>query len=283
MIVDLSRVSLCLPTRMEEFTATGLSTEAPERPVASPGAAVIGVPEDGAEADRLESGGVDATADRRAGGGEGADAGAEAGRLNPGGVDAVADRGPGGDEGADVGAGAGGLESCGAGAAAGCAGGEVEGGVEAPCARAEGSAASVEGRRARAEDLAARLLQRVSHRQRARKVGSMASHARFCQFVWQRRKQARCRWVWRPVAKFRCRGGRDLASEAELEAQRARAAGVLAWYAQYVYLLRRLRSGQPLSVIHGCSGGGGAAEGTRRVGGSPVCVYRHGGYAQLSA
>ena len=41
---------------------------------------------------------------------EGAEVGAEAGRLNSGGVDAVADRGPGGDEGADVGAGAGRLK-----------------------------------------------------------------------------------------------------------------------------------------------------------------------------
>ena len=38
------------------------------------------------------------------------------------------------------------------------------------------------------------LLQRVNNRKRMRRFGSVDSHARFCQFIWRRRRQAECRY-----------------------------------------------------------------------------------------
>jgi len=123
-----------------------------------------------------------------------------------------------------------------------------------------------------AQTEAVELLQRVHNRKRARRVGSAESHARFCQFLWQRGKQAGCRYVWRPVVHFNCRGGRNLATRSEFGAQKERARAVLAWYVQYSYMLRRLRSGALNTVIHGMVGGGGSAEGTRRMGGCSVGI-----------
>ena len=71
---------------------------------------------------------------------------------------------------------------------------------------------------------------------------------------------------------FKCKGGRDLATEADFGAQRGVAQDVLAWYAQYSYMLRRLRSGALNTVVHGMVGGGGSAEGTRRMGGCSIGI-----------
>ena len=123
-----------------------------------------------------------------------------------------------------------------------------------------------------AETAAVGLLTAVRHRQRARRFGSVESHVRFCQHMWRRHRAARCTFVWRPVVRFRCRGGRSQAPESSFTAQKHLASSVLDWYAQYVYMLRRLRSNQPVTVIHGCAGGGGAVEGSRRMGGSAFCI-----------
>ena len=117
------------------------------------------------------------------------------------------------------------------------------------------------------------LLRQVRHRQRMRKCGSPDSHALFCQHLVRRRKKAECRYVWRPVVHFKCKGGRDLATEADFGAQRGVAQDVLAWYAQYSYMLRRLRSGALNTVVHGMVGGGGSAEGTRRMGGCSIGIH----------
>ena len=71
---------------------------------------------------------------------------------------------------------------------------------------------------------------------------------------------------------FNCRGGRELATDDDFRAQRAVAQDVLAWYAQYSYMLRRLRSGALNTVVHGMVGGGGSAEGTRRMGGCSIGI-----------
>ena len=119
---------------------------------------------------------------------------------------------------------------------------------------------------------AVELLQRLNNRKRVRRFGSAESHARFCQHLWRRARSSGCRHTWRPVVHFKCRGGRNLATEAEFAAQRKLARECLAWYAQYSYMFRRLRSGALNTVIHGMVGGGGAAEGTRRMGGCSIGI-----------
>ncbi len=66
---------------------------------------------------------------------------------------------------------------------------------------------------------------------------------------------------------YRCGGGANLATEAEVAAQSARGDAVLDWYGQYPRLLRRLMSGVTPAVVDDCCGGGGASEGVRRGGG----------------
>ena len=73
----------------------------------------------------------------------------------------------------------------------------------------------------------------------------------------------------------RCGGGTALASEAEFEAHRDLADGMLDWYAQYVTILRRLRSGAVPTVFEGFCGGGGVREGVRRAHGAAVGMDLH--------
>ena len=121
---------------------------------------------------------------------------------------------------------------------------------------------------------------------RARIHGSLVSHVRYLQFVcrgvrvlsqrgWQRgslRAPMLALLLLRRVARRRCGGGINLASESEFEEQRRRAAAALDWYAQYVSVLRRLESGETPRVLHAFCGGGGDAEGRRRAGGGGVGV-----------
>eukprot|EP00966_Prymnesium_polylepis_P205680 4766122-Prymnesium_polylepis.1 len=61
--------------------------------------------------------------------------------------------------------------------------------------------------------------------------------------------------------------GQNLAPESMFVRQQEKAAEVLAWYRQYVELLRRLRSGRTPSAVVGFRGQGGVSEGVRRAGG----------------
>ena len=56
---------------------------------------------------------------------------------------------------------------------------------------------------------------------------------------------------YRPIVKFACMGGQNLSPESEFAGQRAVADEVLAWYRQYVELLRRLRSGRTPTICGG--------------------------------
>ena len=59
---------------------------------------------------------------------------------------------------------------------------------------------------------------------------------------------------YRPVTRFACMDGQNLAPESMFVQQQEKAAEVLAWYRQYVELLRRLRSGRTPSAVVGFSG-----------------------------
>ena len=71
--------------------------------------------------------------------------------------------------------------------------------------------------------------------------------------------------VWRPVTRYACGGGANLASDAAFDAQRQLAERVLLWYRQYPDLLRKLSKRAPAVVDLFC-GGGGCSEGIRRAG-----------------
>ena len=113
---------------------------------------------------------------------------------------------------------------------------------------------------------------------RARRLGSLDAHVRFLQHVFRRGRELRpgC-WrrggmrglmiALRLTRSYRCGGGANLATDGEIEAQRARGEAVLDWYAQYPRLLRRLMSGQTPAVVDDFCGGGGASDGVRRAGG----------------
>ena len=73
---------------------------------------------------------------------------------------------------------------------------------------------------------------------------------------------------YRPVTRFACMDGQNLAPEGMFVQQQEKAAKVLAWYRQYVELLRLLRSGRTPSAVVGFSGQGGVSEGVRRAGGA---------------
>ena len=124
----------------------------------------------------------------------------------------------------------------------------------------------------------AREVRAFVRRPRLKPFGQVAAHARFLQHLFRRSRHVRpgC-WrrggwrhlrVWRPVTIFACKGGRELASGDEFLAQKRRAAEVLAWYRQYVELLRRLESGRTPSVVVTFCGQGGVTEGVRRAGGA---------------
>ena len=111
-----------------------------------------------------------------------------------------------------------------------------------------------------------------------RRLGPLDAHARFMQHLFRRSRMVApgcwCRggWrflrVWRPVRRYACGQGLNLAKEADFKAQAARAQGVLDWYRNYVTLLRNLRGGATPTVVEAFCGGGGKSEGVRRAGGA---------------
>ena len=124
---------------------------------------------------------------------------------------------------------------------------------------------------------------------RARRMGSLESHVRYLQFIfratrmlsgshecWTRGRlrvpMMATRLLWRSAPLRRCRGGRNLAADAEFEEQASLARRMLAWYELYVTVLRRLESGDSPSVVHLFCGAGGDAEGRRRAGGTGIGV-----------
>ena len=108
-----------------------------------------------------------------------------------------------------------------------------------------------------------------------------AGAAAFLRHVF-RRLRARGRWragglvgvgaIWRPTSQPRCCHGQSLAGEAEFAAQRAAGARCLAWYEQWVRLLRRLDSGRTPGILDLFCGGGGTAEGVALAGGVALGV-----------
>ena len=113
---------------------------------------------------------------------------------------------------------------------------------------------------------------------RQRRRGALVAHARFLQFVFRRTTS---RWpgcwsasglagkLWlRPVERFACRGGVNLAGPSVFAAQVDLASQATGWYRHYVSLLRRLNSGHtPVALVAFC-GQGGLTEGVRRAGGA---------------
>ena len=109
--------------------------------------------------------------------------------------------------------------------------------------------------------------------------GHLLSHVIFLQRLFRAassggwtRGGARGRGRLLKPTEHRCRGGKALAAEQEFAEQRKRAESVLAWYDQYVALLRRLEDGQTPSVLHLYGGGGGSSEGGRRAGATGFSV-----------
>ena len=80
------------------------------------------------------------------------------------------------------------------------------------------------------------------------------------------------RLLWRRAPLRRCQGGANLAGDDEFESQQALARRMLAWYALYPAILRRLESGDAPAVAHLFCGAGGDAEGRRRAGGAGIGV-----------
>ena len=115
-------------------------------------------------------------------------------------------------------------------------------------------------------------------RRKAKRLGTLASHARFLQFAFRQTRRIRpgcwCRGglrnlcFYRPIVGFACMGGSNLALESDFARQRKVSDEVLAWYRQYVELLRRLRSGRTPTAVVGYCGQGGVSEGVRRAGGA---------------
>lgn len=114
---------------------------------------------------------------------------------------------------------------------------------------------------------------------RSRKpFGDPVAHARFLQHYFRRvvmrrpgcwrRGGLRGLAVLRPPTVFGCKNGLLLSTAAEIQAQKERAARVLAWYSNYVRLHKRLHSSRtPTSLVLFC-GEGGVSEGIRRAGGA---------------
>ena len=115
-------------------------------------------------------------------------------------------------------------------------------------------------------------------KRRLRRMGDIASHVRFMQHIFRRytaiwpgcwkKGGLREKCVWRPVRAYACGQGLNLADGSAFEAQADRAGLVLAWYRNYVELLRLLRGGATPTVVDSCCGGGGKCEGVRRAGGA---------------
>ena len=118
--------------------------------------------------------------------------------------------------------------------------------------------------------------------ERTRRVGKLEAHVLFLQRLF---RSAIAQWprAWRRGGRagtgrvfalpvHRCRGGAVLASDDEFAAQASRAERMLAWYDQYVTILRRLNSGETPKLLHLFGGGGGSSEGSRRAGASGICV-----------
>ena len=133
---------------------------------------------------------------------------------------------------------------------------------------------------------------------RAKRLGLLAAHVRFVQWVMRGRSALMrqglksrmavivCLRFGRRGRLTRCGGGKNLASEDEFAEVRDAATRMLDWYGQYVALLRRLLNGKTPSTLHAFCGGGGASEGSRRAGGAshgvdlsemPEYVRRFGG------
>ena len=133
---------------------------------------------------------------------------------------------------------------------------------------------------------------------RAKRLGLLAAHVRFVQWVMRGRRALMrqglksrmavivCLRFGRRGRLTRCGGGKNLASEDEFAEVRDAATRMLDWYGQYVALLRRLLNGKTPSTLHAFCGGGGASEGSRRAGGAshgvdlsemPEYVRRFGG------
>ena len=121
-------------------------------------------------------------------------------------------------------------------------------------------------------------LPRWKTRRQRKLKGKLEAHARFLQFYFRQSRRVRSGcwqrggmvglWFYRPRTVFGCDRGRNLASTAEHDAQKARARRATAWYANYVALLRRLRSGRTPSAVVGFCGQGGVTEGIRRANGA---------------
>ena len=114
---------------------------------------------------------------------------------------------------------------------------------------------------------------------RRRTAGSLVSHARYLQYVFRRLRAARSgcwsrggmRGLWpvfRPPTRWACRGGSNLASDADRACQVGASAEVLEWYTTYVDILRRLRKGETPTSVECFCGGGGKSEGVRRARGA---------------
>ena len=104
----------------------------------------------------------------------------------------------------------------------------------------------------------------------SRPRGKEAAYARFLQHMWRRRRAKpglTMRAMWRPVTRYACAQGQNLAPRAEFEAQQERAEAVLGWYRAYVEIVRNLQDKRPVVVVDGMCGGGGTSEGVRRGGG----------------
>ena len=131
------------------------------------------------------------------------------------------------------------------------------------------------------------IMRPVPQRRRTESSRVLEAHARFLQLLFRRVRslaEARaarrgevshgpwCRgglWgllpVWRPVHHARCGGGAGLASPDEFSDQVRAAERVLAWYRQYVELLKKL-DGRTPEVVDLFCGEGGVSEGARRGG-----------------
>jgi hypothetical protein len=87
------------------------------------------------------------------------------------------------------------------------------------------------------------------------------------QGCWSRGGMRRLAWR-RPVVRWGCCGGLNLATVSEVLQQKARARAACDWYQHYVRLLRRLSSGRtPTALVTYCSQGG-SSEGVVRAGGA---------------
>ena len=129
-------------------------------------------------------------------------------------------------------------------------------------------------------------------RRRLRRMGPLDAHARFLQHMFRRSRSVspgcwrRGGWahlrVWRPVRRYACGQGLNLAQEEDFKQQRDRARRVLDWYRNYVELLRNLRGGLTPTVVEAFCGGGGRrcsnlfeldAERTSAASGKPSAIF----------